>query len=155
MNRALFHTSYPLEYLSAYKLYWSRANMPSADRLGNGIGEWNKSKHIRPDQETFLCCISLYLDVVEATKRVIQNGRDYKVEYTIKPHFRKWIKDRTWEDFLERAMLVPKVQIAESAPQPTLKPFKAADYDRPDLPVKYRSKDDILAERRQKNAHQD
>lgn len=130
MTPNLFATQYDAAYVVAFRLYWSRANMPSADRLGNGIGEWTKTRHIRPDNSIFLCCVELYLLKIEGTKRVRQSGRDSKVEYTIKPHFRKWLHDRTWGDFLEAATASQSLPTAPEQPVQR-RSFKASDFPEP------------------------
>lgn len=149
MNRSLFPVQYEPGYLEAYKLYWSRANMPSADRPGNGSGEWRATRHFRPDNAILLRCIELYLQKIESTKRTRQNGRDSKVEYAPKPHFRKWLRDRTWDDYQERASLDHLA--AQMAPQvaqegPTRRSFKASDLPDPIRTGPLKSRQQILDE---------
>jgi len=145
MDNDLFPTSYPHDYLEAYKKYWSRANMPSADRIGNGIGEWTKTRHIRPPHLIMMRCINLYLDRIELTRRTYLRGRDERIEYVMKPHFRKWLYDKSWRDYLDAAIAQRDSALAE-APATVRRAFRASEHDVPDAAPKLRPWREIAAE---------
>lgn len=150
MNRALFPTQYEKAYVDSFHLYWSRANMPSADRLGKGIKAWIKMRHLRPENTILIGCIELYIQRIESTKQVRSRGRDEIVTYAYKPHFASWLNDSGWLDYVERATISKMLPI--STQKPAQRPsFKASDYQSTPPITPLRPASQILAERRERD----
>lgn len=153
MNRSLFPTSYDEGFESVWKLYRSRAEMPSCMRKSEGYAAWIKTRNLRPELPIMLASISLYLDQLESTKRVRNNGRDSKVEYHPKLHLSTYLNKLAWQDFQERATAsLALAQIpATEAQKPTQRRVISGEYYlaslRNETPVPLKPWRQILAER--------
>lgn len=155
MNRPLFPVQYSDDYEQVYRLYRSRAEMPSCMRKSDGYAAWIKTRNIRPELPIMLLCVSLYLDQLEGTKRVRQNGRDSKVEYCAKLHLSTYLNKMAWQDFVERA--TASKALSQIAPTEAQTPaarssFKATDYFSPPRTSPLKPISQILAEKRERDA---
>lgn len=150
MNRSLFPVQYSDDYDQVWLLYRSRAEMPSCMRKGEGYAAWIKTRNLRPELPIMLACISLYLDQLENTKRVRNNGRDSKIEFHPKLHLSTYLNKLAWQDFQERAtasLALAQIPATEAQEAPTRRSFKASDLPDPIRTGPLKPWRQILAER--------
>lgn len=154
MNLALFPTSYEPAFETSWRLYRSRAESKTAMSKAEGAAAWSKQRKYLPDLPILLSCISLYLDQLESTKRVRNNGRDTSTEYTFKKHFATFLNKQIWRDFYEQAtasLALSQIPATEAQERPQARSFKAIDYFTPERTTPLRPASQILAERRERD----
>lgn len=155
MNLVLFPTQYDEGFEQCWRLYRSRCESPNCMRKDEACTVWVKTRNIRPELPIMLRCIALYLDQVEAAKKVNRNGRDEKTTY-YKLHFASFLSPNklAWRDFVDRAtasLALSQIAATEAPVLHTRPSFKASNYSTEERTTPLRPASQILAERRERD----